>query len=146
MDVESEIWRRIREQGRITFAEFMELALFWPNGGYYSNPDNIGPKGDFYTSPSAHPAFGALVCVQVFQMWQLLDCPPTFWLVEMGAGGGLLCHDLVEYSAYLPGSSATPCATCALTPCLHPVSKTSFPMRPEERWNALPPRVFPYEG
>jgi len=102
VDVESEIRKRIQERGRITFAEFMELALFWPRGGYYTNPDNIGPRGDFYTAPSAHPTFGALLCVQVFQMWRLLDCPPTFWLVEMGAGDGLLCHDLVSYSVHLP--------------------------------------------
>ena len=101
MDVESEIVRRIRERGRITFAEFMELALFWPRGGYYSNPDNIGAEGDFYTAPGAHPAFGALLCVQVFQMWQLLDCPSTLWLVEMGAGSGLLCHDVIGYATHI---------------------------------------------
>ena len=101
MDAESEIVQRISERGRITFAEFMELALFWPRGGYYSNPDNIGAEGDFYTSPAAHPAFGALLCMQVFQMWQLLDCPSTFWLVEMGAGSGLLCHDIVGYATHI---------------------------------------------
>ena len=103
MDVESEIQARIRERDRITFAEFMDLALFSPPpvGGYYLSPGNVGPTGDFYTAPSAHPSFGALLCVQVFQMWSLLDCPPTFWLVEMGAGGGLLCRDLLAYSAHL---------------------------------------------
>ena len=102
MGVELEIRRRIGERGRITFAEFMELALFWPKGGYYTVPDNVGPKGDFYTAPSAHPSFGALICVQALQMWRLLECPATFWLVEMGGGAGILCHDVVEYSAHLP--------------------------------------------
>ena len=97
-----EIRRRIRRQGKITFAEFMDVALFWPMGGYYSHPGNIGPEGDYYTAPGTHPAFGALLCLQVFQMWRLLDCPSTFWLVEMGAGGGHLCHDLMAYSAHLP--------------------------------------------
>ena len=78
------------------------MALFWPRGGYYTSRSNIGPEGDYYTAPSAHPAFSALLCIQMYQMWRLLDCPPTFWLVEMGAGGGLLCHDLLRYSAYLP--------------------------------------------
>ncbi len=100
--VEQEIRRRIEERGRITFAEFMELALYWPVGGYYSRRDNVGAGGDYYTSPSAHPAFGALLCLQVFQMWRLLDCPSPFWLVEMGAGDGLLCHDLISYSVHLP--------------------------------------------
>ena len=102
MAAEQEITSRIRRYGRITFAEFMELALFWPNGGYYSDPDNIGPMGDFYTAPSAHPAFGALLCVQVYQMWRLLDSPATFWVVEMGGGSGLLCRDLAGYAPHLP--------------------------------------------
>ena len=102
MDVEREIARRIGERGRITFAEFMEASLYWPKGGYYSLPHVSGHTGDYYTAPSAHPAFGALLCLQVFQMWRLLDSPETFWLVEMGAGGGTLCHDLVAYSAHLP--------------------------------------------
>ena len=102
VDVDLEIRRRIQDRGRITFAEFMELSLFWPDGGYYSTPDNIGHRGDFYTAPSAHPAFGALLCLQLLQMWRLLDCPSTFWVVEIGAGNGILCHDVVEYSSYLP--------------------------------------------
>lgn len=102
-DVELEIHRRIGERGRITFAEFMQLALFWPRGGYYSRLNNVGPKGDFYTAPGAHPSFGALISLQVYQMWVLLDCPSTFWLVDTGAGDGLLCRDVVTYSAHLPG-------------------------------------------
>ena len=34
---EAEIRRRIRADGRINFAEFMELALYWPHKGYYSS-------------------------------------------------------------------------------------------------------------
>ncbi len=101
-DVEQEIRRRIGKRGRITFAEFMDLALFWPRGGYYNSPDKIGPRGDFYTAPSAHPIMGALLCLQIYQMWQLLGRPSTFWLVEMGSGNGLLCRDILEYSAHLP--------------------------------------------
>ena len=104
MDAEQEIRRRIGERDSITFAEFMDLALFWPRGGYYTARDNVGPQGDFYTAPSAHPAFGALLCLQVFQMWQLLGKPPTFWVVEPGAGGGVLCHDLMEYAAHFPAT------------------------------------------
>ena len=102
MDLHTEISRRIQERGRLTFAEYMELALYWPEGGYYYDPGNIGPGGDFYTAPGAHPAFAALLCVQLFQMWRLLGGPSAFWIVEMGAGTGLLCHDLVRYSSHMP--------------------------------------------
>ena len=102
VEVEDEIRRRIREVGPITFAQFMELALYWPKGGYYRGTTPIGSSGDFYTSPGAHPAFGGLLAVQIYQMWRLLGSPSPFWVVEPGAGDGLLCHDLVSYSLNLP--------------------------------------------
>ena len=102
MNPEQEIRRRIQKSGAITFAEFIEVALFWPQGGYYLGPEPIGASGDYYTSPVAHPVFGALLAQQLFQMWQLLSCPAKFTVVETGAGNGLLCHDLVAHTAHLP--------------------------------------------
>lgn len=107
MSPETEIRRRIQETGPITFAEFMELALYWPQGGYYAARSDaaapIGPAGDYYTSPLAHPAFGALLAIQLYQCWQLLDCPNPFDLVELGAGNGLLGRDITAAAAQLPG-------------------------------------------
>ncbi len=91
---ESEVRRRIYKHGAITFAEFMDLALYWPQGGYYSSGDPIGPAEDYYTSPQVHPAFATLLAVQLFQMWQLLDRPDPFTVVELGAGNGILGRDL----------------------------------------------------
>ena len=102
MSAEAEIRSRITEQGAITFAEFMEVALFWPEGGYYATRDPIGPSGDYYTSPMAHPAFGALLAVQLFQMWELLGRPRPFTVVELGAGNGQLCRDITDYAVHLP--------------------------------------------
>ena len=102
LSVRREIHRRIKDEGRITFAQFMEMALYWPNGGYYSVSSPTGPRGDFYTAPGAHPSFGALLSVQLYQMWLLLDQPRPFWVVEAGAGNGLLCHDSVSFARHLP--------------------------------------------
>lgn len=102
LSVLREIHRRIKDEGRITFAQFMDLALYWPNGGYYSVSSPTGPRGDFYTAPGAHPSFGALLSVQLYQMWLLLDRPRPFWVVEAGAGNGLLCHDSVSFARHLP--------------------------------------------
>jgi SAM-dependent MidA family methyltransferase len=103
MTAEAEILRRIRQQGAVTFAEFMDLALYWPDGGYYTSTDPFGATGDYYTSPMAHPAFGALLAVQLFQMWRLLDSPRPFFVVEMGAGNGRLCRDITDYSSHISG-------------------------------------------
>ena len=94
MTAEAELRRRIATRGPITLAEFMELALYHPGGGYYTAGERVGAAGDFYTSPSVHPAFGALLAVQLFQMWELLGRPAPFTVVEPGAGNGLLCRDI----------------------------------------------------
>ena len=92
---ERELRGRIAERGRVTFAEFMEAALYDPRGGYYTG---AGADVDYYTSPAAHPAFGALVAVQLSRMWEALGRPGCFTAVEMGAGGGLLARDVVSYA------------------------------------------------
>src|SRR3970282_1805998 len=90
---------RIREAGRITFAEFMETALYDPEAGYYTRPGRISARGDFYTSPEVQPAFGVLICVQLREMWTLLGRPQTFRCVEYGAAGGTLAQDVTGYAA-----------------------------------------------
>ncbi len=108
---EAEIRRRISQSGPMPFAEFMELALYWPLGGYYSTPAGqqdgpFGPEGDYYTSPMAHPAFGALLAVQLYQFWLLLDCPNPFHVVELGSGNGQLCRDILQAAPSLPDGFA----------------------------------------
>ena len=82
MSAESEVRRRIQERGKITFAEFIEIALYWPQGGYYSGREPVGAQGDYYTSPAVHPAFGALLAVQLFQMWREMGSPAVFTAVS----------------------------------------------------------------
>lgn len=107
MSPEAEIRRRIRRNGPITFAEFMELALYLPGEGYYAGgtgaAEPFGAAGDYYTSPLAHPAFGALLAVQLYQCWQLLGEPQPFFVMEWGAGNGLLERDIGAAAAQLPG-------------------------------------------
>lgn len=95
---ELEIRSRISARGRITFAEFMEVALYHP-GGYYSTPGRITPHGDFYTSPTAHPAFGALIALALRSMWESLGSPAAFVAIELGAGNGALADGVATYAA-----------------------------------------------
>ena len=106
MSAESEIKRRIAQRGPITFAEFMDVALYWPDGGYYSRGGPIGAEGDFFTSPLAHPAFGALLAVQLFQMWEIMGRPSPFTVIEPGAGNGLLCRDVLAFADGFPQNFA----------------------------------------
>ena len=139
MTAEAEIRRRIEERGKISFAEFMEVALYWPEGGYYmartllgggqfththvgggQSPDQpsldegpFGAAGDYYTSPLVHPAFGALLSVQLFQMWQVLGKPKPFAVVELGCGNGQLARDIL---AHEPAAAGRVCRIVWNTP------------------------------
>lgn len=81
---------------RITFAEFMDAALYHPKFGYYSTrARQIGTRGDFFTSPHLGAVFGQLLADQFVQMWDILGRPQPFTLVEMGAGQGLMARDIL---------------------------------------------------
>ncbi|NET26389.1 class I SAM-dependent methyltransferase [Okeania sp. SIO1I7] len=83
---------------RITFAEYMDLVLYHPQYGYYaSHPVNIGKQGDFLTSSHWSADFGELLAEQFVQMWDILNQPHNFTLVEMGAGQGILAEQVLGY-------------------------------------------------
>jgi SAM-dependent MidA family methyltransferase len=85
-------------QHQITFADYMDLVLYHPQNGYYaSNSNVIGETGDFFTSPHLSADFGELLAVQFVEMWEGLNRPAPFTLVEMGAGQGLLIQDILRY-------------------------------------------------
>lgn len=94
--------RKIEEDGPLTFAQFMDAALYSPDGGYYATAhrDNAGMRdSDYYTSPMAHPAFGALLAVQLREMKERLDVEHLS-VVELGAGNGVLANDITQYARH----------------------------------------------
>ena len=98
---EVEARRRIAERGPITFAEFMEVALYWPDGGYYMTRQPFGAEGDFTTAPLTHPVFGALLARQLRTLWRALGLPQPFGVLEAGAGTGRLAADIVAHAPLL---------------------------------------------
>jgi SAM-dependent MidA family methyltransferase len=96
-DIASEITR----SGPITFARFMELALYHPQFGYYVRPvdgsalERIGWSGDFYTSSDVHPFLAHALAKQAKQIDDFLGHPTPFTVIEMGPGKGLLARDFL---------------------------------------------------
>jgi SAM-dependent MidA family methyltransferase len=88
---------RIHRFGPITFAEFMREALYHPLHGYYTKPEAIR-FADYYTSVDVHPIFGRLLARQFAEMWQQMDCPAEFTVVEAGAGVGRLAGHILEFA------------------------------------------------
>lgn len=78
------------------FRDFMARALYDPQHGYYaSGRAKIGRKGDFFTSVSVGPLFGALLARQFAEIWEKLGRPADFTLVEQGAHDGTLAADVL---------------------------------------------------
>lgn len=83
---------------RITFAQYMNWVLYHPDYGYYeTHASDLGKKGDFFTAVHLGSDFGELLAEQFVQMWQILDHPAPFTLLEMGAGQGILAADILTY-------------------------------------------------
>lgn len=92
------IIKKIQIIGFISFETFMEMALYEPDSGYYtSQKTKIGREGDFYTSSHLHPVYGAMIGKQIEEMWEIMKRPSDFSIVEMGAGVGYLCKDMLDY-------------------------------------------------
>jgi SAM-dependent MidA family methyltransferase len=93
-----ELAARISANGPITFSEYMESCLYDPERGYYSSEKRTR-FADYYTSVDVHPIFGRLLARQLEQMWQILDRPSEFVIVESGAGIGRLAKHILDFAA-----------------------------------------------
>lgn len=95
IELERKLIERIKRDGPITFRDFMQSALYDPELGYYNTARiKIGAQGDYYTSSSVHPAFGALLARAFAELWAGSDEPLT--IVEMGPGTGQLAADILS--------------------------------------------------
>jgi SAM-dependent MidA family methyltransferase len=97
----SRIAAEIRDGGPMTFARFMELALYDPEAGYYtagSADATAGPgrERDFLTAPEGHPIFGWAIARHVEDVWARLDRPSRFVVREHGAGSGALAVGILD--------------------------------------------------
>jgi hypothetical protein len=80
----------------------MRECLYHPVHGYYSHPQ-ARRFSDDYTHVDVHPIFGRLLARQFAEMWQQLDRPRVFLLVEAAAGTGRLRGHILEFAqAQLP--------------------------------------------
>ena len=86
----------IRAKGPVSFAWFMEQALYHPRHGYYSaGRCAIGRAGDYFTNVSVGPLFGQLLAAQFVEMWDALERPGDFVIVEQGAHQGEFAGDVL---------------------------------------------------
>ena len=87
---------RIKQEGPLTIAQYMNLSLYHSEFGYYRTVNPIGHNGDFVTSPEISQMFGEIIGVCFMELWQRMGRPPNIHLIELGPGQGTLIQDFLR--------------------------------------------------
>jgi SAM-dependent MidA family methyltransferase len=88
----------VAERGAVRFRDFMEMALYHPEHGYYgAGRAALGRKGDYFTNVSVGAVYGELMGMQFMEMWERLERPGRFTIVEQGANDGTLAADVLGW-------------------------------------------------
>src|SRR5438477_946003 len=138
---------RIRASGPISFADFMEAALFDPDDGYYTTHASLGFGGDYVTSADLGPAFGRTVARGIADLWTQIGKPAPWDLVEAGAGRGILMRDLLgtlERERPDAARAARP-AIVEVSPRLRTQQSLALEGR-DLRWASLAHSLAPIQG
>jgi NADH dehydrogenase [ubiquinone] 1 alpha subcomplex assembly factor 7 len=97
------IKERIRREGPIGVAAYMETCLLDPEYGYYIRQPALGAGGDFVTAPEISQVFGELIGLWCAVVWQQMGSPARLDLVELGPGRGTLMRDALRAARIVPG-------------------------------------------
>ncbi len=103
LTLEQQIDTQIRAGGPMSVATYMGLCLTHPTKGYYRARDPIGGKGDFITAPEISQMFGELIGFWLVNIWQQMNEPKAFTLLELGPGRGTLMADILRTACRAPG-------------------------------------------
>lgn len=87
---------RIRQDGPIDLATYMEECLGHPTLGYYTTQGSVGADGDFTTAPEISQLFGELIGLWTIDLWQQAGTPNDVVLLELGPGRGTLMADVLS--------------------------------------------------
>lgn len=85
-----DVLRNLLSYGDLSFRDFVELALYHPEFGYYTRPGNpVGKRGDYVTAPSLSPAFSFAIS-SLFREFVRRGEGALCSFVDIGCGDGSL--------------------------------------------------------
>lgn len=100
LEVQQALTRLIIEEiekqgGYMTFSQFMQMALYQPEFGYYQNGlHKFGEKGDFVTAPEISRYFAQSLANSIANCFTQNK---QYSILELGAGSGILASNLLNY-------------------------------------------------
>lgn len=128
----------------------MAEALYHPEHGYYSSGRAaIGRRGDFFTNVSVGPLFGTLLARQFEEMWNRLERPGQFTIVEQGAHRGDFARDvLTALRTNAPEFFSTVAYRIVENgkEALAAQAETLGPFRDKVNWSASVPDIGSFSG
>jgi len=103
MSLEKILIQKISDEGPLSIADFMALALSHPEHGYYMKKDPLGKQGDFTTAPEISQMFGEMIGAWIADTWMQMGSPEKFTLLECGPGRGTLMADILRATKNIKG-------------------------------------------
>ncbi|MDA9632980.1 hypothetical protein N9S74_02180, partial [Pelagibacteraceae bacterium] len=88
MNIKKNLIDKIKKNGILNVAEFIEICQF-EKDGYYKKNNPIGRDNDFITSPEISQMFGEVLTIFLINFWEK-KIKNNFNLVELGPGKGTL--------------------------------------------------------
>ena len=89
-----DVIRNLLQDSDLSFRDFMEIALYYPEFGYYARRRSpVGREGDFVTSPAISPVFGYALGRLVHEFLRR-DTDGLCSIVDIGSGDGSLINIL----------------------------------------------------
>ncbi len=86
----------------LSLDKFIANALYNKKFGYYTQNIPFGKKGDFITSPEISGLFSEMLGVWIVALWEHLNKPKKFNIIELGPGSGKMSKDLISVFKKFP--------------------------------------------
>jgi SAM-dependent MidA family methyltransferase len=133
---------RIRRDGPISVAYYMDACLHDPEHGYYRRRPAIGAAADFITAPEISQIFGELIGLWCAVVWDGMGRPSSISLVELGPGRGTMMRDALRALRAAPDFlRSVQVVLCESSGALRAIQKETLadalvPVRWRDRWDA----------
>ena len=87
---------KLDKKNNLPLDQFINLALYDKDKGYYMKKNPFGKDGDFITAPNISRLFSEIIAIWIITFWKSIGSPKQFNLLELGAGNGEMIKVIYE--------------------------------------------------